>query len=102
MNKEKEQASRSSRQRLVEMIESQREFRDLLLDDPYRPTYHFVNPEGRGMPFDPNGAIFWKGKYHLYYIYQRDHRLAQRVEGHRNFDCWGHASSIDLLHANRT
>ena len=39
------------------------------------------------MPFDPNGAIFWKGKYHLFYIFQ-DHR------GH----CWGHASSIDLLH----
>ncbi|MEL7185913.1 MAG: glycoside hydrolase family 32 protein [Pseudomonadota bacterium] len=84
--------------RLVELVEAQREFRDVLLSDPHRPTYHFVNPEGRGMPFDPNGAIFWNGKYHLCYIYQRDHRVAERIDGNRNFDCWGHASSIDLLH----
>lgn len=84
--------------RLVELVEAQREFRDLLLSDPYRPTYHFANPEGRGMPFDPNGAIFWNGKYHLCYIYQRDDRIAERPGGKRNFDCWGHASSVDLLH----
>lgn len=39
------------------------------------------------MPFDPNGAIFWKGRYHLFYIFQ-DHR------GHN----WGHVSSTDLFH----
>jgi len=39
------------------------------------------------MPFDSNGAIYWRGKYHLCYIFQ-DHR------GH----CWGHVSSKDLLH----
>src|SRR5690349_14920092 len=22
-------------------------------------------PEGHAMPFDPNGAFYWKGKYHL-------------------------------------
>ena len=66
---------------------AQRELREKLLSDPHRPTYHFVSPEGRCMPFDGNGAIFWKGKYHLCYIFQ-DHR------GH----CWGHASSRDLLH----
>lgn len=86
------------KERLVELIEAQREFRDLLLSDPHRPAYHFVNPEGRGMPFDPNGAIFWNGKYHLCYIYQQDSRHKDRIDGHRNFDCWGHASSIDLLH----
>jgi sucrose-6-phosphate hydrolase SacC (GH32 family) len=69
------------------LIAAQREIRELLLNEPHRPTYHFVNPEGRGMPFDPNGAIFWNGKYHLCYIFQ-DERM----------DCWGHASSIDLLH----
>jgi len=84
--------------RIVELVEAQREFRDVLLSDPYRPTYHFVNPEGRGMPFDPNGAIFWNGKYHLCYIYQRDDRIAQDPDSKRNYDCWGHASSIDLLH----
>ena len=39
-------------ERLVELIEAQREFRDLLLSDIHRPTYHFVNPEGRGIDFD--------------------------------------------------
>ena len=70
-----------------EGIATQRALRELALADPFRPTYHFVNPEGRAMPFDPNGAIFWEGKYHLFYIFQDE-------RGH----CWGHASSVDLLH----
>jgi sucrose-6-phosphate hydrolase SacC (GH32 family) len=41
-----------------------RTHREKLLNDPFRPAYHFVTPEGRCMPFDPNGAIFWKGRYH--------------------------------------
>lgn len=64
-----------------------RAFREALLEDPFRPGYHFVVPEGRCMPFDPNGAIYWRGRYHLFYIFQ-DHR------GHN----WGHVSSTDLLH----
>ncbi len=68
-------------------INASRQFRERLLSDPHRPGYHFVIPEGPGMPFDPNGAIFWKGRYHLFYIFQ-DSR------GHN----WGHVSSTDLLH----
>lgn len=64
-----------------------RALRESLLEDPHRPGYHFVVPEGSAMPFDPNGAIFWKGRYHLFYIFQ-DHR------GHN----WGHVSSTDLFH----
>jgi len=64
-----------------------RAHREKLLSDPYRPGYHFVTPEGRCMPFDPNGAIFWKGRYHLFYIFQD-------ARGHN----WGHASSADLFH----
>jgi len=59
--------------------------------DPQAPHYHFIAPEGVATPFDPNGAIFWKGKYHLFYIFQ-DPDLPH--DGH----CWGHASSTDLLH----
>ncbi|HDZ20460.1 hypothetical protein LCGC14_0162210 [marine sediment metagenome] len=59
--------------------------------DAQAPHYHFIAPEGVAMPFDPNGAIFWKGKYHLFYIFQ-DPGLPHG--GH----CWGHASSTDLLH----
>jgi beta-fructofuranosidase len=66
---------------------SARALREKLLSDPHRPGYHFVIPEGQAMPFDPNGAIFWKGRYHLFYIFQ-DKR------GHN----WGHVSSTDLFH----
>lgn len=64
---------------------------DLIDTDPFAPHYHFIAPEGICMPFDPNGAIFWKGRYHLFYIFQ-DPELPHG--GH----CWGHASSSDLLH----
>ena len=47
-----------------------RALRERLLSDPHRPGYHFVIPEGTGMPFDPNGAIFWNGRYHMFYIFQ--------------------------------
>ena len=64
-----------------------RRLREQLLLDPYRAGYHFVIPEGKAMPFDPNGAIFWKGRYHLFYIFQDE-------RGHN----WGHVSSTDLFH----
>jgi beta-fructofuranosidase len=39
------------------------------------------------MPFDPNGAIHWNGRAHLFYIYQD-----------RGVHKFGHVSSVDLLH----
>lgn len=81
-------ASRSEAAAAREPVEFiTRALREKLLQDPYRPGYHFVIPEGQGMPFDPNGAVFWKGRYHLFYIFQ-DKR------GHN----WGHVSSTDLFH----
>ena len=74
-----------------EIIRHSRELRAKFLADPYRPGYHFVVPEGLARPFDPNGCIFWKGKYHLMYIFQ-DPDLPDG--GH----CWGHVSSVDLVH----
>ena len=68
-------------------IAAARNLRARLQADPHRPTYHFVTPEGSCYPFDPNGALFWRGAYHLCYIFQDE-------RGH----CWGHASSTDLVH----
>jgi len=68
-------------------------YRDKLLNDKYRPTYHFVIPEGIAHPYDPNGAIYWNGRYHLFYIFQP----YRPRKGHRG-DCWAHISSHDLLH----
>lgn len=70
-----------------ELIKHSRELRARLLADSHRPVYHIVTPEGLCGPFDPNGAIFWKGLYHLMYIVQTD-------DGH----CWAHISSKDLVH----
>jgi sucrose-6-phosphate hydrolase SacC (GH32 family) len=36
-------------------------------DRPYRPQYHF-SPQMHFMN-DPNGLVFFKGLYHLYYQY---------------------------------
>lgn len=72
---------------LTRDIERSRALRHKMLADRDRPTYHFVIPEDFGMPFDPNGAIFWKGRYHLFYIYQD--------QGVHKF---GHVSSLDLVH----
>jgi len=68
-----------------------RAIRERVASDPGRPGFHFCNPEGIAMPFDPNGAIYWNGRYHLFYIFQ-DHQLGHRA------DHWGHVSSTDLLH----
>jgi beta-fructofuranosidase len=68
-----------------------RNFRERILTDPGRPGYHFVMPEGIAAPFDPNGAIYWKGRYHLFYIFQ-DKRFGKKS------DHWGHVSSTDLFH----
>ena len=74
-----------------DQLQNLREHRTRLLADPHRPTYHFVALEGLAMPFDPNGCLYWRGRYHLFYIFQ-DPDLPNG--GH----CWGHASSIDLVH----
>ncbi|MDP6546350.1 MAG: glycoside hydrolase family 32 protein [Phycisphaerae bacterium] len=68
------------------MIENARAFRNELLADPHRPGYHFVVPESLSAPLDPNGAIYWKGRYHLFYLYGRGGRI------------WAHVSSRDLFH----
>lgn len=68
-------------------------YRDKLLRDKYRPTYHFVIPEGIAHPFDVNGAIYWNGRYHLFYIFQN----VKPRPGYRG-DSWGHISSHDLVH----
>ena len=57
--------------------------------DPYRPAYHYVAPHN--FMGDPNGTIFWKGKYHLFY------QCNPYAVEDRNMH-WGHAVSQDLIH----
>jgi len=60
-----------------------------LYNEPYRPQYHF-SPAMHFMN-DPNGLVYFKGIYHLYYQYNP----LELVAGHQ---AWGHAVSTDLLH----
>ena len=63
------------------------ESRAMMTDDPHRPIYHYVNPEGRLN--DPNGLCFWQGNWHLFY-------QAYPPEDTRQH--WGHTISKDLIH----
>lgn len=40
---------------------------------------------------DINGAIFWKGRYHIFYQHNPDGAYWKWMQ-------WGHASSVDLVH----
>ena len=52
------------------------------------PTYHLLHPgPGGAMPGDPNCAFFWKGRYHLHYIYN-----------HKGGFAFAHVSSDDMVH----
>ena len=53
-----------------------------------RPAYHITSCNEVAWPFDPNGAIHWKGWYHLMYI-------------RKSPGGWGHVSSKDLIHWKR-
>ncbi|HUN84368.1 MAG TPA: glycoside hydrolase family 32 protein [Terracidiphilus sp.] len=57
--------------------------------DPSRPEYHLLPPHN--WMNDPNGPIWWKGKYHLFY--QLNPNAAVWGDMH-----WGHAVSTDMVH----
>ena len=59
-----------------------------LAEDPYRPLFHFLPPAN--WMNDPNGAIYWNGKYHLFYQYNPNGSFHGTMH-------WGHTVSEDLV-----
>jgi beta-fructofuranosidase len=57
--------------------------------DPLRPEFHLLPPHN--WMNDPNGPVFWKGNYHLFY--QLNPHAAVWGDMH-----WGHAVSPDMVH----
>lgn len=62
--------------------------RPLDATDIHRPRYHFL-PAANWMN-DPNGVIYWQGRYHLFFQYNPDGAWHANIH-------WGHAISDDLV-----
>ncbi|MFZ0305714.1 MAG: glycoside hydrolase family 32 protein [Terracidiphilus sp.] len=60
-----------------------------LAADPRRPQFHLL-PAANWMN-DPNGPIYWKDRYHIFYQYNPDGAFWGDMH-------WGHAVSRDMVH----
>lgn len=82
-----------SKELMLENIEkAQREIdakKDIIKNGKMRQHYHFMTQTG--WLNDPNGLIYYKGKYHFFYQYNPYY-------GFWDYMHWGHAVSDDMLH----
>jgi beta-fructofuranosidase len=60
-----------------------------LASDPLRPQFHLL--PAKNWMNDPNGPIFWRGKYHMFFQYNPN----SAVWGDMH---WNHAVSDDMIH----
>jgi beta-fructofuranosidase len=57
--------------------------------DRHRPRFHLMPPSA--WLNDPNGPLYWEGRYHLFYQYSP-------TISNFGTKYWGHAASSDLVH----
>ncbi|HKJ85199.1 MAG TPA: glycoside hydrolase family 32 protein, partial [Spirochaetia bacterium] len=83
-------------QPVASQILAARALRGRLQADPHRPRYHLIPPEGWFN--DANGALYWNGRYHLFYLARTPIPDAENSGGERWVEVWDHASSANLIH----
>lgn len=71
------------------------EKREVVLEDENRPQFHMLPVAG--WMNDLNGAIEYRGHYHLFYLHNP---YQDQAEG-RRIVVWGHSRSKDLVHWER-
>ncbi|GAF65405.1 sucrose-6-phosphate hydrolase [Bacillus sp. TS-2] len=73
------------REKLTKVLKEKRE---AVESDPYRLSFHLM--PSTGLLNDPNGFIYWRGEYHLFYQwmpFKTDHGAK----------CWGHYVTKDFI-----
>lgn len=71
------------------ITEQSRQEKEKVYSETHRPQFHF-SPKEKWMN-DPNGMVYYKGEYHLFYQYYPDSAVWGPMH-------WGHAISTDLVH----
>lgn len=77
-------------------LRSVRILRERLWNDPHRPRYHLLPPDG--FFNDSNGTIFWKGRYHVFYLGRLPNPNLGESSEYDWLPVWDHSSSRDLVH----
>ena len=84
-------ASISCKQKDQKAVPLDQEYESEYYTEAYRPQFHFT-PEANWMN-DPNGMVYHKGVYHLFYQYYPEDIIWGPMH-------WGHAISTDLVSWN--
>ena len=76
--------------------------REELIRDFHRPRYHFLPADG--LWNDVNGTLYWKGRYHVFFLARKKNENLEAIEEESRpifwewLPVWAHVSSLDLIH----